>query len=66
MLGKNDRSFSTSDGDGGELLKGENLTGEVEVKQRSFLAAGGDAEFGDVGRSSKNDLFPHTIADIVC
>lgn len=37
----------------------------MEVKQRSFLEAGGDDEFGEVCKSSKKDLFPHTIADIV-
>lgn len=58
--------MSDGDGDGGELTKGENLTGELEVKQRSFLEAGGDAELGEFCKSSKNDLFPHTIADILC
>lgn len=56
--------------DGGELVKGDRRTGEVEVEfeeeQRSFLATGGAVEVDDVGNSSKKDLFPHTIADIVC
>lgn len=50
---------------GGELVKGEGRTGEVEEEQRSFLETGGDVEVDEVGNSSKKDLLPHTIADIV-
>ena len=44
---------------------GENRTGEVELEQRSLFETGGDADCGDAGRSSKKDLLPHKIADIV-
>lgn len=48
---------------GGEA---ENRTGEVEEEQRSFFETGGDAEVGDGDcKSSKKDLLPQTIADIV-
>lgn len=51
------------------LLGGEqeNRTGEVAEEQRSFLETGGDPDTGDdvVCISSKKDLFPHTIADII-
>lgn len=53
------------EGGGGEGWKGEQRTGDVEEEQRSFLETGADGDVGDVGRSSKKDLFPHTIADIV-
>lgn len=50
-------------GGGGE---DEKRTGEVEEEQRSFLDRGGDADVGDGDcKSSKKDLLPHTIADIV-
>ena len=49
----------------GEFEKGENRTGELEEEHRSRFEAGGDADCGDEGRSSKKDLLPHTTADIV-
>lgn len=43
----------------------DNRIGEVE-EHRSFLEIGGDAEVGDGDcKSSKNDLLPQTIADIL-
>ena len=49
------------DGDPAVGLGGENRTGDEE-EQRILLATGGDD-----GRSSKkDDLFPHTIADMLC
>lgn len=45
---------------------GENRTGEVDEKYLILFAAGGEDEVGDGDcKSSKNDLFPQTMADIV-
>lgn len=46
----------------------ENWTGDEEEKQRILLEAGGDAddEEGTVWSSKKDDLFPHTTADMLC
>ena len=45
----------------------ENWTGDDEEKQRILLEAGGDGddEEGTVWSSKKDDLFPHTTADML-